>query len=194
MMKVSARFLFFVLGLILLTTACKFFLAANFEFSGFSPVIAIAVFAGMIIQQRRYSFIMPLLALLVSDLIIHVLYLSGQFDFAGIYHGQWKIYLMLLSTTLIGRLFQAKSYLRIGAAALVAPTLFYLISNFAVWLGADGVLYTKDFSGLVQCYVAAIPFYKNALLATVGFLPVLLLSYNAVMNERADVRLLAERA
>lgn len=190
-MKLTFRFLLFVLALIVLTTACKYFLAEEIEYSGFSPVIAIALFSGMIIKQRKFSFILPLLALLVSDLIIHALFLAGEFDFAGIYSGQWKNYLLLLSVTLIGWLVQAKSYVRVFAGSLIAPTVFYLLSNFGVWLGADGVLYSKDFSGLIQCYVAAIPFYKNGLLASVIFLPLLLFTYNRFVNFRAELRLAA---
>lgn len=190
-MKLSVRFLLFVLALILLTTVCKFFLAAELDYSGFSPVIAIALFSGMIFKQRQFSFILPLLALFISDLIIHALFLAGKFDFAGIYSGQWKNYLLLLSVTLIGWMIQAKSYTRIFAAGLIAPTVYYLLSNFGVWLGADGVLYSKDFGGLMQCYTAAIPFYKNGLLSTIMFLPLILLGYNWVVNYRADLRLAA---
>jgi hypothetical protein len=45
---------------------------------------------------------------------------------------------------------------------MVAPVLFYLISNFAVWLGADR-LYPHTLSGLADCYVAAIPFFRGTL-------------------------------
>lgn len=186
-MKFNGRFLLFVFLLLILTTACKFYFGANLEFSGFSPVIAIALFSGMIMKQKNNSFLLPLLALLVSDLIIHGLYLLGEFDYPGLYNGQWKVYLMLLSATLIGWLLKGKKYGTLLAGALAAPTVFFLISNFSVWMGSEGILYTKDLPGLIKCYVAAIPFYRNALLATIIFLPAILLLYNFMLYKRTQV-------
>jgi hypothetical protein len=188
-MKSSGRFLLFGLLLVALTTWCKFQFGADIAFSGFSPVIAIALFSGMIFRRRNYSFLLPLAALLVSDLVIHVLYLNNEFAYAGIYPGQWKVYLMLLAATMIGWLLKGRNYGSILLGALAAPTAFYLISNFGVWLGSEGVLYSKDFSGLIQCYIAAIPFYKNALIGSLLFLPSILLMYNFLMYRKLDLKL-----
>ena len=53
---------------------------------------------------------------------------------------------------------------RFVAAVVLGPTSFFLMSNFAVWL--SGTMYAKTFGGLVACYVAAIPFYRNDLAST----------------------------
>jgi hypothetical protein len=45
---------------------------------------------------------------------------------------------------------------------LAAAMAFFLVSNFAVWLGSD-IAYTKDIAGLMSCYAAGIPFLKNTL-------------------------------
>src|SRR5690606_3139343 len=111
------------------------------------------------------------------------------FAYAGIYPGQWKVYLMLLAATMIGWLLKGRNYGSILLGALAAPTAFYLISNFGVWLGSEGVLYSKDFSGLIQCYIAAIPFYKNALIGSLLFLPSILLMYNFLMYRKLDLKL-----
>ena len=54
-MKVNSRFLLFVLALVVMTTACKFFFGADLDMSGFSPVIAIALFAGLIMKQKSLT-------------------------------------------------------------------------------------------------------------------------------------------
>ena len=51
-----------------------------------------------------------------------------------------------------------------GGAAVLGATQFYLLTNFAVWLGGDGATYPKTVAGLLQCYVAGLPFYRNMLL------------------------------
>ncbi len=186
-MKINGRFLLFVLILVGITTLCKIQFGADLTWSGFSPVIAIALFSGLIIKQRSMSFLLPVIALVVSDLVIHVLYKIGEFPYAGLYHGQWKVYLILLSATLIGWLLKGRKYGSLIVGAIAAPTVFYLISNFMVWLGSDGVYYTKDFDGLINCYVAAIPFYRNALTGTLVFLPAILLTYNALVHRRSAV-------
>lgn len=188
-MKNTGKLILFSLLLIALTTACKFFFGANRTWSGFSPVIAIALFAGFVIRQRDYSFLLPLLALFISDAIIHVLYLQGVFDYAGFYSGQWKNYLVLLSATLIGWSLKGRKLNSLFAGAVAAPTVFFIISNFMVWLSAGEVVYGRDFSGLMTCYAAGLPFYKNALMATLVFLPGILLIYNYMTRQKAVLTL-----
>ena len=51
--------------------------------------------------------------------------------------------------------------------SLSGPTLFFLTTNFGVWLGSS--IYSQDIQGLVQCYVLALPFYASSLSATLLF-------------------------
>lgn len=184
-MKINERLIVFTLVLVVLATACKYFFGPSLEWSGFSPVIAIALFSGFIIKQRNLSFILPLLALFISDAIIQLLYEQGFFKYPGFYNGQWKNYLLLLSATLIGWLLKGRSYGSLLTGAIAAPTVFFLLSNFSVWLSSSEVTYTKDFSGLMTCYAAGLPFYKNALMATLVFLPAILFLYNYLTKKKA---------
>ncbi|RYF88288.1 MAG: hypothetical protein EOO00_11415 [Chitinophagaceae bacterium] len=109
-MKNNGRQFLFILILVVMTTACKFFFGADADWSGFSPMIAIALFSGFVIKQKDMSFLLPLIAVLISDLAIHLLYTLGEFDYPGIYSGQWKNYLFLMTATLIGWLLKGKNY------------------------------------------------------------------------------------
>lgn len=51
------------------------------------------------------------------------------------------------------------SWLRVGAAALLGPTSFFVVSNYAVWAGSG--MYPHNLAGLEACYIAGIPFYRN---------------------------------
>ena len=73
-MKLNGRLILFTIALIAVATTCKFFFGPQIEWSGFSPVIAIALFSGFIIKQKDMSFLLPLLALFISDAAIQVLY------------------------------------------------------------------------------------------------------------------------
>lgn len=187
-MKINGRLVVFTLILIALATTCKYFFGPRLSWSGFSPVIAIALFSGMIIKRKDMSFLLPLFALFFSDLIIELLYREELFPYAGFYSGQWKQYLILLLTTLIGWDLKGRSYGSLLFGAIAAPTVFFLISNLNVWLSNE-VVYAQDFSGLMTCYAAGLPFYKNALIATLIFLPVILLGYNYIMRKKTALTL-----
>ena len=98
-MKINGRLILFTAVLVALATACKYFFGPDLDWSGFSPVIAIALLAGMIIRQKKMSFILPLLALFISDAAIQFLYSRDLFPYAGFYSGQWVNYLLLLAVT-----------------------------------------------------------------------------------------------
>ncbi len=184
-MKINGRLIIFTIILVALATACKFFFGPDLNWSGFSPVIAIALFAGFIVKQKDMSFMLPLLALFISDAAIQLLYEANLFPYAGFYTGQWKNYLILMSAALIGMLLKGRSKTSLVVGAVAAPTVFFLISNFSVWLGTTEAVYAKTFNGLIACYTAALPFYKNALIATIVFLPIILFSYNYITREKA---------
>lgn len=187
-MTSKGKLIFFTLLLAALATVCKYFFGPDLDWSGFSPIIAIALFSGLIIKERNISFLLPLLALFISDVAIQFLYKQGLFPYAGFYKDQWINYLLLLGCTLIGWIIQAKKYSNLAVASVAAPTLFYLASNFIVWTGSQ-VSYTKDFNGLLKCYIAALPFYERSLIATIVFLPIIIFLYNYLMKHRTQVLL-----
>lgn len=188
-MKFNGRLLLFTFLLIVLATACKYFFGPDIAWSGFSPVIAIALFAGFILRKKDTSFILPLLALFISDAVIHLLYKTGNFDYAGFYGGQWKNYLLILSATLIGWVLNGKRYEGIFAGAFIAPTVYFLASNYLVWQGTTETVYAKSFNGLLTCYEAALPFYKNSMAAMLVFLPLILVAYNYMTRNKAELKL-----
>jgi uncharacterized membrane protein YqaE (UPF0057 family) len=188
-MKINRRLIIFTLVLVAMQTICKLLFAPRLDWSGFSPFIAIALFSGFIMKERNMSFLLPLLALFISDAIIHVLYINNQFDFAGFYTGQWKNYLLLLAVTLIGWLVKGRNYQSLLGGVIAGPLVYFLVSNFLVWQATTEAIYAKSFSGLMTCYEAALPFYRNSLIATLLFLPVILLLYNYLTRKKAVLTL-----
>ncbi len=182
-MKSNGRLIVFTLILVALATACKYFFGPDLDWSGFSPVIAIALFAGMMINKKNLSFLLPLLALLLSDVLIQVLHTQGLFPYAGFYSGQWVNYVLLLSAVLIGWAMKGRSYGSLIAGGIAAPTVFFLLSNLAVWMASE-VVYSKSFAGLMTSYGAGLPFYRNSLIATALFLPVIIFVYNYLMKKK----------
>jgi hypothetical protein len=122
----------------------------------FTPIAAMALFSGAYLGQRGVAFVAPLAALLLSDAVL------------GIYPEVVFVYLSVAMTVLIGRaLLQRKTILRVAGAALASSLLFFLVTNFGVWLVMD--YYPKTVPGLAACYVAAIPFFQNTLAGDLFF-------------------------
>jgi hypothetical protein len=91
--------------------------------------------------------------------------------------------------TLTGWFAKGRSYAGLAVAGVVAPTLYFLASNFLVWRGTTEAVYAKSFNGLITCYEAGLPFYRNSLIATFVFLPVVLLAYNLIVKKAAKLKL-----
>jgi len=152
---------------------------------GFAPQWAMAVFAGAVIKDKRWAFLLPLLSMLISDTIYQVLYYNGASQIWGFYGGQWLNYLLFGFLTVFGFLIAKRiNVLNVLAASLAAPSAFFLLSNFTVWASGGG--YHRPFTGagLMQCYADGLPFYQMSLLATPVFATVLFGVY-FLLNQKA---------
>lgn len=144
---------------------------------GFVPQIAMALFAGAVIKDRKLAFALPLLSMLLSDVLYQVLFVNGLSEIPGFYTGQAVNYILFAVITFIGFALRNLNTGRIAAATVVAPTVYFLLSNFEVWIGGGGYNRAKTFGGLLQCYNDGLPFYKGYVLGTVFFSIVLFGAY-----------------
>ena len=154
---------------------------------GFAPQWAMAVFAGAVIKDKKWAFIIPVLSMFVSDLLYQGLYLGGMSTIPGFYEGQWQNYILFTLLVFVGFAVKKFNVVQIGAASLAAPTIYFLLSNFLVW-SSNGVVRgldrPKTLNGLLLCYTDGIPFYKMSILATLVFSAILFGSYLLVKNYR----------
>ena len=115
----------------------------------FAPIGGLALFAGAVFERRVFAVMFPLTAMAVSDLFI------GFYD-API---MAAVYGSFIISVLLGRYIQARpSFIRIVGSSLVSSTVFFLITNFAVWLFSG--MYLPDISGLEQALLMGTPFFK----------------------------------
>src|SRR5206468_10233509 len=52
-----------------------------------------------------------------------------------------------------------RSALRVAGVAIASSILFFVITNFGMWLFSG--FYPRTLAGLEACYIAAIPFFQN---------------------------------
>lgn len=128
-----------------------------------TPVLAIALFGGAYFSNVRWAFGLPLLAMLASDLVLSLT--QGHALLTPI---KATVYLCIGGMAGLGIWALTRiSVLRVVATGLAGALLFFVVTNFAVWAG--GTLYPYTVSGLLECYVAALPFFRNTLLSTWGY-------------------------
>lgn len=128
---------------------------------GFTPQIAIAIFAGSMVKDKRLAFLFPLLSMFLSDLLYHALYLAGMSEIKGLYAGMFENYLLIAGLTCFGFLLRKPNLLRVTAFSISGSMLFFLSSNFLVWAGGGGLYRPKTFEGLLMCYGDGLAFYRD---------------------------------
>lgn len=134
-----------------------------------SPIAAMALFGGAYFSDKRLAFLVPFLALLLGDLIL------------GLHDTMLYVYGGFALTVVIG--FWVRKQLNIGriaVAAVGASILFFLLTNFGVWLTSG--MYPMTADGLMQAYIAGIPFLQNSLLGNLIFTALLFGGFAALQR------------
>ena len=139
----------------------------------FTPVIAIAVFMPYLTRNLYSAMLVPLSAMFVSDLYL------------GFHSSMFWVYTSILLGTTLSQytMSMKKTYVHLGSNALLSSTIFFIVTNFAVWM--SGSMYPLTIDGLLLCYTMAIPFFGNTLAGTLFYVSLLgLVSYSATNISR----------
>lgn len=137
---------------------------------GFAPQIAMAIFGGAVISNKKLSFALPLLSMFISDLLYEVLFTYGYAPYGGFYVGQITNYILIALVTFVGFWVKGLNWGRVFVASVAGTTLYFILSNFFVWYsGTGGWARPQTFDGMIMTYLDALPFYRNALLSTLVF-------------------------
>ncbi|MBI5217083.1 MAG: hypothetical protein HY960_15110 [Ignavibacteriae bacterium] len=122
----------------------------------FAPIAALALFGGVYLD-KKHTFLVPLVALFLSDYFLGfysgMIWVYGSFAAIGVI-GLWVRNHRGIATTI--------------GATLLGSLLFFIVTNFGVWISSHG-MYPRTFAGLIECYVAAIPFFRNSVLGDFAY-------------------------
>jgi hypothetical protein len=140
---------------------------------GFAPHLAMALFGGAVIKDRKLAFAFPIFSMFVSDIVYHLLYINGLSAISGFYEGQFTNYLLFAGMTAVGMLMRKVNVQHIILFSLIICTAFFLLSNFFVWNAGSGWGRPHTFAGLMLSYEDGLPFYRNSVFATLLFSGVL---------------------
>ncbi|MBT4207405.1 hypothetical protein HOE22_03575 [Candidatus Woesearchaeota archaeon] len=123
-----------------------------------APITGMALFAGSTFNDKRLAFILPLLCMFVTDI------------FLGFHMIIPFVYLSFMFISYLG----IRSEKITNGTILGSSLIFFLISNFGVWL----LGYPHTLTGLISCYTLAIPFFANTIIGDLFFTHSLSYSFN----------------
>ena len=129
----------------------------------FTPITAIALFGGLYFSNKTMAYLVPLVIMALSDL------------FLGFHSISFVVYAAFIVVSFIGTQTKKPSVFTI----LLSSISFFIITNFGVWL----IGYPKTWSGLIECYTLALPFFRNSLLGDLFYSGVMILGFNAVQKK-----------
>lgn len=141
----------------------------------FMPLTAVAIFSGAWFADWRLKLGIPLAARVVSDLAL-------GFQMAQPSEVLF-IYACLVVSVLLGWLVRRRrtTVLAPMVAGLTSAVVFFLVSNFGVWLASTPALgpyyYPPTLAGLAKCYEMAWPFFRATLISDVAYTGVLFAAY-----------------
>jgi len=135
----------------------------------FTPVAAMAIFAGCYLG-KKWAVVLPVAAMALSD------YFIGFYDWqvmASVYAG------IAIAFFIGWFLRKRKKWHNVALASLASSASFFIITNFAVWAFFDW--YPHTFAGLKNCFVMALPFYRNTLIGDMFYTGVFFGIYETIL-------------
>lgn len=140
-----------------------------------SPVAAMALFGGACFADKRLALVVPFAALFLSDLVL------------GLHNSMLFVYAGFALTVVIGFMLKKHITFTNTVFAIVGSSaLFFLLTNFGAWM--TSALYAKSAAGLMQAYVAGIPFFQNSLLGNLVYAGVIFGGYHLLHNNVAALK------
>lgn len=148
----------------------RIFLNEVIGIPNFEAVTALTLVSGSFFGGI-FSFLIPLLIVFLSDI---------YFGNTLIHIFTWSAFILI---GIFGTLFKKNSkyyFLKISGGGIISVLFFYLWTNFGWWLTFG--MYQMNLQGLIECYVAALPFLRNQLISSLIFTPLLSLIFYLIPN------------
>jgi len=135
----------------------------------FTPVLATGIFAGFYFKQFYLSLFIVIFSMFIGDLYL------------GFHSTMFFTYISLAVAVILGLYIKHFKFIEILFSGLVSSISFFIITNFGAWLTLE--MYEKNFVGLLQSYIMAIPFFHNTLISTFLYLIVLKLLFDFAIKK-----------
>ena len=138
--------------------------------SNFTPMLAVAVFSGFYFRNFLLGVLIVIFSMFLGDLYL------------GFHDKMFFTYISLAIAVALGLLIKRLKFTEILFSGLASASCFFIITNFGAWLTLE--MYEKNFSGLLQSYTLAIPFFHNTLISTFLYLILLKLLFDFIIRKK----------
>jgi hypothetical protein len=139
--------------------------------ANFTAIGSLAIFSGSHLSFKK-SLLVLMMTMLITDAVL------------GLHPVMWATYGSLLVAIVLGRCIKDKKTIRnIAGVTVASSVLFYVVTNFAVWV-IPGSMYPKTIQGLVDSYIMALPFFRNSLLGDFTYTGVFFTAYEFISRLR----------
>lgn len=159
--------IFLFIGFFLLLITSRVFS----DIPNFTPTLSLIIFASYYFRNLTISSSIVLLSQIVSDIFI------GFYSYIFFVYGSFLV-IIYIAPIIMKKL----TTMSVLVTSVISPSIFFIISNFGVWFA--GSLYTRDLNGLIECYVAGLPFYDESLLSTILFSYTIFIIYKLLITNR----------
>ncbi|MDR3245277.1 MAG: hypothetical protein LBT50_02460 [Prevotellaceae bacterium] len=130
--------------------------------AGFAPIAGMALFGAAYYSKRYWAYLIPIASMWISDVILNnVMFSTYSNLYVWIYSGIFTYGAFALIVLLGTFALKKVRILNLTLSAVGASVIFYAVSNFGVWLSSAA--YPHTLTGLQACYIAALPFFRNAM-------------------------------
>jgi len=141
----------------------------------FTPVIALALFGGVYLK-RKQALLLPILLFAATDIIL------------GFHKTMFFTWSTILLIVLMGFAVQKnKNWATVLGGGIFSAILFFVTTNFGVWIMTG--MHPLTLTGLAECYVVAIPYFRSSLLSTLIYGFIFFGAYEVIAAQVRNTRL-----
>ena len=167
--KNSTRYIIIFFALMLLIASRSLSFIPNF-----TPTISLIVFISIMFRNNYTLAFIIVLSQLISDY------------FLGYYSSMLFVYLGYVLIALTSKyIMKNLSFIYVIWASCISVLIFYLVSNYGVWQMMG--LYEYSLNGLMQCYIAGIPFLKYSLISTLLYSTTIYVLYKVTLSKYFNI-------
>ncbi len=150
----------------------------------FTPIGGMALFGAAYFAKKYWAFIIPFIALFISDLILNNVVYAAYYDGFTLMPGFmfWTYGAMFLIVLLGTQLLKKVNILNVVGTSVAASLVFFLVTNFGSWFIDPANLYADNIAGVGTALAAGLPYFWNTLAGNLVYAGVMFGSYEMMKN------------
>jgi len=166
--KSSTRYLVILFAVLLLIISRSLSFIPNF-----TPTISLIVFISIMFRNQYILAFIIVLSQVISDY------------FLGYYSSMLFVYVSYVLIAIASMyILKELNFMRTIGTSFISVLIFYLVSNYGVWQMMD--LYQYNLNGLIQCYIAGVPFLKYSLISTLLYSTTIYILFRVTLSKYSD--------